>query len=125
MPKSLPLFLFLTLFEACDPVHQIRLENATKAPIEVWMGGDKIFGQDSLEIVNHRGRKVKRAQLAPGALLNIGTVIARYTPQLNNLEVDFLEIRTASGDTITLAGRDTIFSRVQKFGRLDWRLRVE
>lgn len=56
--------------------------------------------------------------------MRIGDVVARYTPQLDDVELDFLEIHIES-DTMKLIGKKSIFSSIQEVDKLDWRLVIK
>ena len=70
--------------------------------------------------------KIEYAQtiLDSGKQMKIGEVVARYTPNVTDIELDYLE--TISGkDTIKLVGKKFIFNFLQKVEKLDWRVIIK
>lgn len=121
------LLVFFFGVTSCDPVHQLHLVNDSRKNIDVI-----IFPKlDSTDLSEHRGKSLQLngqdmsvLTLAPSESLCIGHVFARYTPRVDDVTSDFIEIHIGQ-DTIRLASKDTIFSRLQKEKNLDWRLTVK
>ena len=88
----------------CDPVHVLHLENKT----------DK-------EIFVQTVRGGKQDTLAPGESIRIGESVARYDPEVSDIEIEYLRVITKT-DTITLIGNTAIFSMLQKVEKLNWRI---
>jgi hypothetical protein len=89
---------------SCDPVHDLHLENKTDG---------QIFVQTK--------KGGKQDTLVAGASIKIGQCVARYNPIVSDIESDYLKIVDKT-DTITLKGRNAIFSMLQKVDKLDWRI---
>ena len=115
----------LFLMTSCDPIHDLKLENRTSEKAEV------IFYPDFLEDeylkdfivskVKVNGQTMNTLTLEPSKMIRIGTVVARDNPKPRDIELDYLELRFGK-DTLRLAGKNAIFSTIQKFDKHDWRL---
>jgi hypothetical protein len=120
-------FTILITFTGCDPVHDVKLENQTRKPIEVFYSprSDVSYsGNNKSEILKVNGRDLNKIVLDSAETIVIGKVFARYIPQAKDIDIDYLEIQYGS-DTIKLIGKHAIFSTIKKVKKLDWRLIIK
>lgn len=105
-------------------MYDLKIQNGTATSIEIiyfpQFESDYIPEMNPKEIESH-GLKMYNVDLPPGQLMPIGTVVARYNPQPDDIEIEYLEIRM-SKDTMRLHGKGAIFSALQKVDKLDWRI---
>ena len=100
----------LVLCTGCDPVHNIKLENNTNKDVEILIGKSAYSNERSgFEEIKYKGRIIDMKKIKPNDFVHIGTVVARHQPKMEDIEIDFLEIRMNSNDTITLIGKGAIF----------------
>ena len=121
----LTIILCFLLMTSCDPVYEIKLENRTKNRIEVLFSPtlDNLDTENNeITKISLNGRlQINSVTLNPAEMIKIGTIYARYNPELNDIYLEYLEIRMQT-DTLRLIGKMAIFSTIQKIKNLDWRL---
>lgn len=114
-------------FSSCDPVHDLKLENRSDSPVEVIfypsLGNYPTIDQQVTPI-EWRELTMNKLTLHPNELIPIGTVVAMYAPQVNDIQLEYLEVRQDE-DTIRLIGKSAIFMSIQKVKKLDWRMIVK
>lgn len=119
--------LAVLFFTGCDPVHDLHLENRSGSIIEViyYPSLDQYHQiEPQANQVIWREKTMNKLALYPGQLIPIGSVIASHTPHVENIELEYLEVRQ-NEDTIRLIGKRAIFMGIQKVKKLDWRLIVK
>ncbi len=105
MTKLRPIyFVGLIGLTSCDPIHNLYFENQMTS---------KIFIQTE--------RNGNFDTLSTGSTFKIGNCVARYTPKVEDIEIDYLKI-IANSDTLTMTGKPAIFSMLQKVENLNWRI---
>jgi len=122
--KHLTILTLLALLTSCDPVHSLKLENKTNNKIEVVFSpalDNQDLGNKETTRIILKGREFNSVTLDSAETIGIGTVIARYNPRPDDIDLDYLEIRMQS-DTLRLIGKMAIFTTLQKVEKLDWRL---
>jgi hypothetical protein len=113
----------LLVLSSCDPVHDLHLENQTSKSviviyrplIEIAPTGRKI------ESIRRNNITYAKVVLGSGEKMRIGNVIANYIPEVDDVELEFLEI-CMERDTMKLIGKKSILSAIQEVDKLDWRL---
>jgi hypothetical protein len=123
-----PFSIFIVFaFNSCDPAHHLYLVNGTNQTIQV-LNFPPLDSSDAnghvLKTVEVNGQEMSMIFLPSTHSVTIGYVTSRYTPRSDNIFSDFIEIRTGQ-DTITLASKDSIFSKFKKNKELDWRLTIK
>ena len=127
MIKNIFLIILTILgLASCDPVHDLKLDNQTSKPIVVIYRPliDIAPIGSKIESIDIKGVSYSKIVLNSGQNMRIGNVVARYTPQPEDVELDFLEV-CIDNDTMKLIGKKSIFSAIQKVGKLDWRLIIK
>jgi len=125
--KTLLLFIAIFTLLSCDPVHRLTLENRSNMTINVIYSPelDDSFMKDKKAIeLDIYGQKMYQVSIDSTESIEIGSVVARYTPRASDVWLDYLEIRRGQ-DTLRLTGRGEILSTIQEVGKLDWRLIIE
>jgi len=122
--SHLLVFISSICFISCDPIHDLKIQNGTGSDIEIiyypQFASNYIPEKHPNEIEN-LGLKMYSVNLAPDQLMPFGTVVARYNPRPDDIEIEYLEIRM-SKDTMIFKGKGAIFSALQKIDKLDWRI---
>ncbi|GIV28782.1 MAG: hypothetical protein KatS3mg027_2596 [Bacteroidia bacterium] len=122
------LLILLIIFgiTSCDPAHQIKIENKTSQPITVIFKPLMDSAPTDSNFASFETNDVLfgKTVLKSGQVLEIGTVAARYNPQPDDIDFDYLEIHIDK-DTMKLIGKLSIFSVIQEVDKLDWRLVIK
>ncbi len=97
-------FVGLLGLTSCDPVHSLYFENQTTGKILIQTKRNGYFDT-----------------LSTGSTFEIGHCTARYTPKIDDIDIDYMRI-IADSDTLTMTGKTAIFSMLQKVESLNWRI---
>jgi hypothetical protein len=112
---------------SCDPVHQLTLENGTRNKIQVIYYPElnsRQLDNKKVETIRMQGREMNKVTLDSAETMTIGTVVARYTPSADDINLDYLEVLNGN-DTIKLSGKNAILSVIQKVKSLDYRIIIK
>jgi hypothetical protein len=115
------------LFVSCDPGHDIKLENQTTKAVQLIYYpqlGEQELGQHKTTEIKYQGRIMHTISLSPSESIEIGHVFGRYTPNSNDIDLEFVEIRSEN-DTLKLVGKSSIYSTIQMIEKLNWRLVIK